>query len=188
MKKALAILVLVALTLVSASAAFAHPLSDVVYGNTQSGSVSYGSFGHAWYSDGAVDKGPIIPENVLSKPVVVKGVSQDNSSEGGKWYSYFDSQGKIHYYYVPNGTEPIVVKGVSQNNSSEGGSWYSYFDSKGVEYQVPIDNQLINGQWEFYKDSRGVQHYFYIDPNRLGEYRQYTDQNGVTQYYYDYTN
>jgi len=142
MKRALAILVVAALTLVSASAAFAQPLSAVVYGNTQSGSVSYGSFGHAWYSDGAVDKGPIIPENVLFKPVVVKGVFQDNSSEGGSWYSYFDT----------------------------------------------IDNQLINGQWEFYKDSRGVRHYFYIDPNRQGEYRQYTDQNGVAQYYYDYTN
>ena len=122
MKKVLVISLVSVLTLVFASAALAQPLAPVVYGNTQSGSVSYGSFGHAWYSDGAVENGPIKPENVLLKPVVVKGVYQDNSNEGGKWYSYFDSKGRKHYYYVAEGNEPVVVKGVFSDNSIEGGS------------------------------------------------------------------
>lgn len=162
MKKAIviAIVLVLALAVTPLASADAHE-SPVLYGNAQSGSISFGSHGYSWYSEDST--GPAIPEMVVLEPeVVVKGIFQDSS-------------GKIHYYFVPGDTAPVIVKGAYRDKSDTGTDSALIWD---------FDR---DGQWEFYKDSRGVLHYFYVDPDRSGEYQRYTDKNGVTQYHYVYT-
>jgi len=200
MKKVIVIAMVLMLTLAITPAAFASV--------SQSGSISFGSHGHSWYSEGDLN-GYTTPEYVVLDPeVVVNGIYENSYGETGRWYSYVDSNGREKFYFVPERTQPVLVQGAYHDNSGDTGRWYSYVNSNGEKqyYFVPENRKPVvvkgvfdynsrnvllpdfdrDGQWEFYKDSRGVLHYSYVDPDREGEYQRYTDGNGVTQYVYQY--
>lgn len=103
-------------------------------------------------------------------------------------------------------SDTFVFYGNSQvgsiSNGHQGYSWnHSDSDQEGNVYIIKTfkryyqkwNNKKISwlNKWNrdderyFYIDARGVSHYFYLDPDRDYEVRQYKDENGITQFSFE---
>ena len=98
------------------------------------------------------------------------GYSWNHSSERGKYivikrvyYKFRDDWHRLHIYISSNGKV------------------HYYHDWYGDTNQYDYDNDELC----FYVDDNDVSHYFYLDPDRDYEVRQYKDRDGVTQFYFE---
>lgn len=140
------ILVLVVVSLlmsvVFASAAYANQSREVVvYGNGQSGSVSYGDHGYSWYHSD--------PDNDYTTPIV------------GRWRSNYDSEGNKHYYHNSRNTgwnADSDFNWVSDRN----GEWNYYVDDNGVSHYFYLDPDR-EYEVHSYKDRNGTTQYDFVD-------------------------
>lgn len=155
MRKALVLVLVLVFSLFLASSAFAHDTGSIVfYGNSYSGSVSYGQHGHSWYSgDG--------------KPVIVKGVFGQARDVNGHWEYYYGQHGKKHYYFVPDPESTVLPpESISQPDEDypdyDGdGQWEFYKDAAGVLHYFYVDPD-VEGEYRWYRDEDGVTQYEYV--------------------------
>ncbi|NLI14208.1 hypothetical protein [Pelotomaculum propionicicum] len=140
-KVLLLVIVSLLMSVVFASAAYAHPSRDVVfYGNEQSGSVSYGDHGYSWYhSDSDSD---------YSSPII------------GSWSYYYDRDGNKHYYHKQNNRwrADHYFKWVSDRD----GEWNYYVDANGVSHYFYLDPDREYEVYS-YKDANGATQYEFVD-------------------------
>lgn len=148
MKKVFVIGLTLLLSVMLATAAFAGEINKVVfYGNAGSGSISFGSHGHSWYSDS-------------EEPgfVMVRGAFHNNSYKNEYWPSYYGNAGKV-YYYPPEYRSFEWFQ--SRYYDSDGdGQWHFYKDDEGAYHYFYIDPDW-EGEFHRYTDENGDAQYYY---------------------------
>ena len=140
------ILTLVVLTLVMsvvfASAAFARQSDEVIfYGNSQSGSVSYGDHGYAWYH--------------------ADSYNENTGSVVDSRRSYLDNKTKKYSDYKQNGsTSDWKFNRDFKQVYNRNGERYFYVDDNGVSHYFYLDPDR---EYEVisYKDKNGVTQYYF---------------------------
>jgi hypothetical protein len=142
----LMVLVVVSLlmSVVFASTAYAYQSRGVVvYGNEQSGSVSYGDHGYSWYHSDTYDE-------------------NDGCSVLGNWGYYRDDKGNKHYYSKQNNS----YYGWGTNRhfnwvSDRDGEWNYYVDDNGVSHYFYLDPDR-EYEVKSYTDKNGTTQYAFI--------------------------
>lgn len=112
------------LSLVFSTAAIAHQPDRVVfYGNSQSGSVSFGDHGYAWYhSDPDNDSGISIVDRWYSyfyNKIDKHKHCKDWNFRDGERYFYVDDNGVSHYFYLDPDREYDVISYKDKNGTTQ---------------------------------------------------------------------
>ncbi len=130
------------LSVVFSSAAIARQSDEVIfYGNSQSGSVSFGDHGYAWYHSDSYN--------------------DDGSSITDRCRSYFYS--KINKYYYGNQTDrraDWILKRDFKRLFDRDGERYFYVDDNGVSHYFYLDPDR-EYEVKSYKDKNGTTQYYF---------------------------
>lgn len=140
MRKTLLLVVLtLVMSVVFSSAAFARQSDEViVYGNSQSGSVSYGDHGYAWYH--------------------ADTYNEDEGTSVDSWYSYFDSRTKK--YKADGSKSDWSFKRDFKRLFDRDSERYFYVDENGVSHYFYLDPDREYDVIS-YKDKDGVTQYYF---------------------------
>ncbi len=122
MRKTLLLVVFtMVISLVFSTAAVAHqPGKVVVHGNSQSGSVSFGDHGYAWYHSNPGDGSPVSSKiNQHYKDWGAKHLFKRLSDKNAERYFYVDDNGVSHYFYLDPDREYDVVVYQDKNGTTQ---------------------------------------------------------------------
>lgn len=139
------------LTFVFSPAAFAYKSGEaVIYGNEESGCVSFGDHGYCWYHSGTYK-----PDDTDKK---VRHLNWLIGSKDGKVYYDVYNGNKKHYLKLK---DRIAVLGTYAKKCDLKGEWLYYIDNDGVKHYFYYDPDR-EYEWHSYKDKNGNTQYYYV--------------------------
>lgn len=143
MRKTLVLVVVsLLMSVIFASTAYAYQSRGViVYGNGQSGSVSFGDHGYSWYH--------------------ADTYNENEASALASWRYYLDKEGNRYYYHKQDSRfigwgSDRYHKWVSDRNSA-----YYYVDDNGVKHYFYLDPDREYEVYS-YKDKNGITQYAFV--------------------------